>query len=184
MKIDISSVLESSGNTFEYRETWEPEELDLENELYELNKPLSVSLFFYNSGGVVEVDGSYGGVVNYHCTRCLTPLTEQLDGSISARFYPPDKEITKQMRSEADGELYLGNYEPDETIEIAPVVRENIVLDRPMQILCDPDCEGLCPECGQNLNETDCGHEQETVDPRMAKLQDIDLSEDDDQAES
>lgn len=180
MKIDISSVLESSGNTLEYRETWDPGELDLHNELYELNNPLSVYLFFYNSGGIVEVDGSYGGVLNYHCTRCLTSLNEQLDGSVSARFYPPDREISKEMRSEADSELFLGNYEKDETIEIAPVIRENIVLDRPMRILCDPECKGLCPECGQNLNESDCDHEQKTVDPRLAGLQDIDISEEND----
>lgn len=179
MKIDISSVLKSSGNTREYRETWEPEELDLHNELYRLENPLSVYLFFYNAGGVLEVDGSYGGVLTYHCTRCLRSLTEQLDGSVSARFYPPGKEITEDMRSEADSDLYLGNYTEGETVEVGIVIRENIVLDRPMRILCDPDCKGLCPKCGQNLNETDCEHDQETVDPRLAGLQDIDLSADD-----
>ncbi|MFB6344577.1 MAG: DUF177 domain-containing protein [bacterium] len=179
MEIDVSTVLKSSGNTREYREVWEPEELDLHNELYRLENPLQVVLFFYNAGGVIEVDGSYGGVLNYHCTRCLTSLNDQLDGSVSARFYPPEKEITKDMQADAESDLYLGNYTEDETVEAGRVIRENIVLDRPMQILCKSDCAGLCQECGQNLNESDCGHDQESVDPRLAGLQDIDLSDDD-----
>jgi uncharacterized protein len=79
------------------------------------------------------------------------------------------------MEETDQSDLYIGNYSVDETIDVGTVIREDIVLNRPMQVLCEPNCEGLCPECGQNLNEGDCGHDQESVDPRLSKLQDMDI---------
>jgi uncharacterized protein len=49
-------------------------------------------------------------------------------------------------------------------------VRELALLDVPMRPLCRPDCQGLCMNCGQNLNEGDCGCEEEEIDPRLEAL--------------
>jgi iron only hydrogenase large subunit-like protein/nitrogen-specific signal transduction histidine kinase len=58
-------------------------------------------------------------------------------------------------------------------IDLSPLVRELSLLESPMQPLCQPDCQGLCMVCGQNLNEADCGCEVDEIDPRLAKLRSL-----------
>jgi uncharacterized protein len=58
-------------------------------------------------------------------------------------------------------------------IDLAPLVREYMLLDIPINPVCKPDCKGLCPICGNNLNETTCVHEDTLVDPRLSVLKDL-----------
>jgi len=57
-----------------------------------------------------------------------------------------------------------------EWLETEPLVAEQVLLQRPTHPLCREDCRGLCPRCGQNLNEGDCGCAEREVDPRWAPL--------------
>jgi uncharacterized protein len=72
----------------------------------------------------------------------------------------------------ADEESYSGN-----SIDVAPALREQILLSLPPAPLCKDDCQGLCQSCGQDLNLADCGHVADTTDPRWAALKKIQLSE-------
>jgi len=177
MYLDIANLLQKSGNRETVSETWTPEQLDLQNDLYSIGDSLEVSLLLYNAAGIIEVEGHYGGILEYYCNRCLEEMTSQLNGDVDARFYPPDRDVSEVVEDTDQEDLFVGNYTVDETIDVGTVIREDIVLNRPMQVLCRSDCKGLCPECGQNLNEYDCGHDQQSVDPRLSKLQDIELSE-------
>jgi uncharacterized protein len=57
-----------------------------------------------------------------------------------------------------------------DTIDLGPVVHEAVVLAEPMRVLCAPDCRGLCPQCGKDLNEGPCGCTDDDQDPRLAPL--------------
>src|SRR5258708_8474017 len=59
----------------------------------------------------------------------------------------------------------------DGILDIAPLLREEIFLLMPIGALCRPDCAGLCPGCGRNLNDGPCEHHHEAVDPRFAALE-------------
>ena len=69
-----------------------------------------------------------------------------------------------------DEELYSGK-----TIDLAPALREQILLAVPPSPLCDEACKGLCPTCGKDLNAGECGCEKTAIDPRWAKLKSIQL---------
>jgi uncharacterized metal-binding protein YceD (DUF177 family) len=56
----------------------------------------------------------------------------------------------------------------DAQIDLQPLVREYAILEFPINPLCRKDCQGLCMECGQNLNEKDCGHKPEIDSPFLA----------------
>lgn len=58
-------------------------------------------------------------------------------------------------------------------INLEPLIYEEMVLAFPMNPVCRPDCKGLCPVCGNDLNETTCHHEDEDVDPRLDKLKSL-----------
>jgi uncharacterized protein len=94
------------------------------------------------------------------CVRCLEDawldVSFQLDDLF---FYPPGEA--------PEGEPFVGE---DGFIDLAPMVRELSLLEIPIQPFCRPDCQGLCPECGQNLNEGDCDCQPDHVDPRLAAL--------------
>ena len=96
------------------------------------------------------------------------------------------KKRTKQQKKDDDGEAEIAaSFELDEidaepfdgkTIDLDPIVREQVLLALPVAVVCREDCKGLCTVCGQNLNESDCGHAgKKEVDVRLAKLKDIKL---------
>ena len=67
-----------------------------------------------------------------------------------------------------DEEPYSGK-----TIDLAPALREQILLAIPPSPLCDETCKGFCPQCGKDLNQGDCGCERTAIDPRWAALKDM-----------
>jgi uncharacterized protein len=95
------------------------------------------------------------------CVRCLAPAS--VDVAISAQEYEAnDPGADDELRSEylADGELDVGAWAHDQ-----------VALALPDQILCRPDCAGLCPVCGRDLNVEPHEHLQDETDPRWAALE-------------
>ena len=71
---------------------------------------------------------------------------------------------------QAEEEVYSGK-----VIDLDPLVREQLVLSLPAYPVCREDCKGLCPVCGANLNERECGCDRHVPDPRWAGLKSIKL---------
>jgi uncharacterized protein len=109
------------------------------------------------------VQAQFRGTTDLECVRCLTSFDRTLTWSIE-ELYAFDK------RSVTDSGLILPE---DAHIDLAPLVREYALLEIPISPICRPDCKGLCPQCGQNLNEKDCGHRPEESDSPFAKLKDL-----------
>ena len=57
---------------------------------------------------------------------------------------------------------------PDGQLDLAELAGADILLELPTSMVCDEGCKGLCPECGANLNEGDCGCRPSAGDPRLA----------------
>lgn len=113
-----------------------------------------------NSRGIL-VQGVLHTALEGECVRCLDETHVQLEVPIEELYvYPP----------RPDAEFTLSD---DGIMDLAPLVREEIIIDTPMGILCKPDCAGLCPNCGENLNNGTCGCEREETDPRLAALKEL-----------
>lgn len=66
------------------------------------------------------------------------------------------------------------SYVPEgKLLDIDELVFHDLLLHWPARVLCREDCKGICPVCGADLNEGDCGCDRQTLDPRMAAIQDI-----------
>ena len=118
------------------------------------------------------------------CKRCLKPvaLDEQLD---LTRAWTPRDQIRKEEHAPKRGEEMEASFDPrtaDEEvyegkeIDLSPAIREQILLSAPASPVCREDCKGLCPECGKDLNEGECGCDRAVVDPRWAALKGIQLA--------
>ena len=69
-----------------------------------------------------------------------------------------------------DSEFSLSD---DGILDLAPLIRAETIIEDTYGALCRPDCKGLCPECGTNLNHTTCTCAEDQVDPRFAGLRQL-----------
>ena len=79
--------------------------------------------------------------------------------------------LVRELSDEQDDDTYV--VVSDERLDLNELLREDILLDLPSKYLCSPDCKGLCPKCGKNLNEGDCGCGTGEVDPRLEILKSL-----------
>jgi len=107
--------------------------------------------------------GEIATQVDTQCVRCLTPIPCSLTVRLADHFaYNP-----RTLDQDQDPVFpILGKG----TIDLAPPLREHILLNLPLHPLCRSDCRGLCSQCGANLNETKCDCSQLEIDPRLAVL--------------
>ncbi|WAX57811.1 DUF177 domain-containing protein [Jatrophihabitans cynanchi] len=126
--------------------------------------PLAIDVRLESVTEGVLVTGSVSGPVRGECGRCLGPVHDELDVELCELFAYPDS--TTDATSEQD-EVHrlMGDY-----LDIEPVVRDATVLALPFTPLCRPDCGGLCPDCGQRVDDLPAGHAHEQLDPRWAAL--------------
>jgi uncharacterized protein len=97
------------------------------------------------------------------CVRCL--------GEFS---YPLSSEFTELYAFNHKSVSESGLLVPDDAhIDLAPLLREYALLEIPINPLHDPQCKGLCPVCGQDLNVRDCGHHPDASDSPFAKIKDL-----------
>jgi len=106
--------------------------------------------------GVLHITGRVQADPVLECSRCLKDFSYHIDTELSIDLAPerslgtaPEHELG---RSELDMEFYQG-----EEIEPLDFVKQQVLITVPMVPLHHPDCRGLCPVCGTDLNEADCG---------------------------
>lgn len=62
---------------------------------------------------------------------------------------------------------------PDYTLDVDNCVQTDIILNLPVKFLCKEDCKGICPKCGKDLNDGECGCQTEEIDPRLEVLKEL-----------
>jgi len=123
------------------------------------DSPIDLDLTMESAGDGIWVSGTVTARLTGECARCLTALDERRTFSLEELYYYPGKDAEEDA-------LFVS----DEQIDLEPALREAIVLELPFSPLCRPDCAGLCPVCGANLNDDPSHSHGEAVDPRWAAL--------------
>jgi len=127
---------------------FDEERLVLGNDL-ELHK-LHGALSLDRTPQGILVSGTLQSGTPAECARCLSPFLLPLSATLQDLFlYPPP--------NPSDPMLAIGE---DAILNLEPLVREYMILDFPLQPVCSPQCKGLCPVCGNNLNTSSCDHPQ------------------------
>jgi uncharacterized protein len=114
-----------------------------------------------STGTVFEL--RFTGRIHGPCYRCLKDAV--LDLPVWGREY--------QATSPGESEELRTPYVVDDRLELSAWARDALVLALPEQILCRPDCAGLCPVCGRDLNEEPHEHDVDGADPRWEALADL-----------
>jgi uncharacterized protein len=96
----------------------------------------------------ILVHGNFQGVAPTECVRCLSGFEQPLQASF-------DELYAFDHRSVTESGLILPE---DANIDLEPLVRDYLLIETPISPICKSDCKGLCPVCGQNLNEETAEH--------------------------
>jgi uncharacterized protein len=123
--------------------------------------PAELTISRASTGTVFEL--RFGARLHGPCQRCLE------DAVVEQHHALREYEATSPGESDELRTPYLA----DDRLDLSAWARDAVVLALPEQILCRPDCAGLCPVCGKNLNLEPHTHADEEPDPRWAALAEL-----------
>jgi len=162
MKISLGEVMASKTQSvpLDYYMDLSEEEVDFERPF---KTPVHVTGCLEAKSGLTRLEAVIEAHVSTACARCLDPV--EYDKRVDVNLI-----LTRnEGQEELDDIVYL---ESDE-VDVDGLLIPELILDMDRVVLCREDCKGLCPKCGKNLNEGDCGCDRREIDPRLAKLQEL-----------
>lgn len=183
MRVNVGRISRDKGGRLEFDLEERLDPIEAPGGRVDFTRAVNVTGTVTNTGKCFVVEGTIRTEVDLGCDRCLEHFRQELAVPFEAEFFRqhPDgskpggrpDEGRESFRQEEEafladaGRLFRG-----EDLELTETVREEVSLALPMQNLCRENCAGLCPKCGANLNKTTCACERDTLDPRLAALQD------------
>lgn len=111
----------------------------------------------------ILISGNIRSTAKGECGRCLDPIVEAIDQDFQELFFYEGR------AGDEDAEDLFTLDGDSADIEIP--IRDAVILRMPLNPLCDPECEGLCSECGEKWATLPEGHSHEKIDPRWSGLQ-------------
>lgn len=167
MKIKVDKLKNVAGIRKELEFTISPED-SRSTDLNFSSQPINFKGVAENLERLIKITGNVEAVLKLNCDRCGEPLEYRVTADFNESF----TNLAEKLPQQEDGETSVHLFSGDE-IELWPYIEQAIFLALPMKVLCKPDCKGLCPQCGQNLNVEDCSCDNDPIDPRLAVLADL-----------
>ena len=169
MLVNLSDVLTTEGKN-------ETREISLEmatfsngTDTYRIKEKTPMRFTFTNVGeGKAQIKGGGSLVFEAVCDRCLTEVDLPMELVFDRIVLSPEA-FAEDDEAEDDDQVFMDGYQ----LDVEAFVHDEIIVNWPVKILCKEDCKGVCPVCGQNLNERECGCDTFVPDPRMAAINDI-----------
>lgn len=131
--------------------------------IYPFDSDAKVDATAENKLGFVSLRLDTSFVYSRPCDRCGKALKRELTFSFDHRL------VAGLSDSEDDDYIEV----PDFELELDDLVVSDILLDLPGKYLCSEDCKGLCPDCGCDLNTTECSCRKGNIDPRLEILKQL-----------
>jgi len=169
MIIDLIN-LETSPFRFEF--SLAPAEIDLTGDEAKLKNAVCVEGELKKRIVETEVGGKINAELEIECTRCLQRVDRKLEIPFEASFVTEENYIKAKAAELGAKDLDVSVFEGDK-IDLTELVREQILLNLPVQVFCKEDCKGLCEKCGANRNLIDCNCKEKEIDPRWQSLREL-----------
>jgi uncharacterized protein len=118
--------------------------------------------------GEIRIQGDLTVAVESACDRCLEAVKFPIDTRFDLVYMPASESVGGEDEID-EGGIEVGYYEGN-GLALNDVLREVVLLALPMQLVCNETCKGICPVCGQNRNQRECGCRAEVADDRWSQL--------------
>ena len=163
MQIRLQELATMPGHRarFDYTIDLSQEEVGFE---FPFQQPVRLEGEVSDDAGAITLSATVYAHVTTRCARCGRPV--EYDKETDVEFL-----LVKELEGEEEDlrdDVYLVE---SDAVELDDILIPELIMDMEMSVLCDEDCKGLCPKCGKNLNQGDCGCVVKEVDPRLAVLQ-------------
>ncbi len=117
----------------------------------------------------IFVRGHFDTRLGVECSRCLADAEVTIAFDVEDEFYPAIDIVTGHPLPVPDDDLAF-TIDQNHELDLTESVRQHLLLELPMQVLCRATCRGLCPQCGADLNLAPCRCADEPEDERLAPL--------------
>lgn len=162
MVVDLKRIFANDNSVLPIEYSLDLKDVEVSG-IYPLKKPVTVSGTVSNKASLVELDA----VITYEyaapCDRCGTDTAKVHTVKIS-------KSLATAIEGEDSDTILLV---PDMKLDLDELVYTEVIVSLPMKHLCKETCKGICPKCGKNLNDGECGCPKKEIDPRLSALADL-----------
>ena len=158
MKVNVSDLVvnKSLHKKIDLRECLE--NIDFGGNEFKFIEPVIIQGEMTVENQVFKLEGNIQIKVELNCDRCTKSFEQEMDILL-------DESFSNQEDSSEDICFFSGK-----EIELTNIIRDNIISNIPMKMLCSDDCEGLCDVCGCNKKRQKCSCKHEEYDPRLEAL--------------
>lgn len=171
MIYNVATLLKSPMGTTQ-DVTLNPDEMpSMEADGVRFAGPITGTARLHRTSQGIWVDGTVTAPVRLQCSRCLREFAQTFTVNLHEQFYPTiDIETGKPLQVSENTESYFP-IDAHHQMDLSEAVRQNLLVTLPLAPLHRPDCKGLCPVCGIDLNDApDHRHAEEAGDERFAAL--------------
>ena len=165
---NVASLLQAAPGAVENHPLAIPE-LEVADDIH-LVAPIEGEVKLSHTGRSILARGELSTAIEGYCGRCLRAVVTPLEVRFEEEALPSidiDTGLPLDQTAEPDA-LRLDDHHE---LDLAIPIREAISLAEPIIVLCRPDCRGLCPDCGLDMNDNPShSHIEDAVDPRLAAL--------------
>jgi len=169
------NIKEMEARRSQFDESFAPGEIDFSDIGLRQATPIHTvgsARLLDHTGGEIRIQGRYSGTIEADCDRCLATALFPLEKSFDLFYRPPLSNLESDEFEIDEGEAEIGFYE-GLGLELADVIKEQILLALPMQRVCSEACKGICPVCGANRNEVACECQVKLADDRWTALKNL-----------
>ena len=169
MRIELVNLEHGRGD---FSHVYQPDELGSLDERMTLLEPAVVNGTVRIAGTEVFVNGHVRTRAAVECDRCLKQVELPVETDFKLEYITGQTYESTAAAELTENDLSVSVFD-GETIDVDEIVKEQILLAVPTRTLCQPDCKGICPECGNDKNTGDCHCETKDIDPRWAALKNL-----------
>ena len=170
MQIEVVSL---SGSGKDFKHQYQPGELSVEDDRIHLLDPQPrIRSRIRLDGQRVKLAGKIAGHLELQCDRCLKPVDFVVEAKFSREYMTTADYEAQHAVELSENDMNLSVFDGS-VIDVDSLVTEELLLAAPDQVLCQQNCQGICPNCGADRNVELCDCETADVDPRWAGLKEL-----------
>lgn len=170
VKLDIDSIRKGDQNTHCLNFTLALDVIDFYGDKIYIVSPVDVKGKLHVIDYRLYITLEIMADMQANCNRCLEPFIYHFNSNINAEII--HENLFEYEDDQIDDDVI---YYKDDIFDLGKLIKEHIIMNIPIKLVCDENCRGLCPKCGTKLEEDscDCNHIRSydnDIDPRLAKL--------------
>lgn len=163
LQLDVARLKRSPGESVSSQLMADMPPIEMTGEKISFDGPVKADLNATNTGQAIMVEGTISGLLQLDCCRCLEQFCYPFEVPFTETYTTAVEKAKEEEVIPFSGDI----------LDITPEVLKCIIMALPMKAVCHEECQGLCPGCGQNLNQGRCGCAGTEVDPRLSVLRDM-----------